>query len=176
MFLDLITKRRSIRKYKNNPIELEKIEILKEVLLRSPSSRSRNPWEFFFITDKAILEKLSVAKAHSADFIKDAALGIVITGDPAVCDVWIEDCSIATAFLLLAAEDLGLGACWIQIRERFYNKSTTSEQYVSEVLSLPENLKVLSMVALGYPDEQLPPKKKSSLPAAKIHENTYPKS
>ena len=76
MFLSLIEKRRSIRKYKKRPVEPEKIEALAEAALRAPSSRGFNPWEFIVVTDRAMLVKLSGAKPHGSSFLKGAPLGI----------------------------------------------------------------------------------------------------
>ena len=75
MFISLIEKRRSIRKFKDQPVEEEKIDILVEAALRSPSSMSRNPWEFIVVTDRDCLERLSQAKPHGSTFLKGAPLG-----------------------------------------------------------------------------------------------------
>ena len=116
MFSSLIQKRRSIRKFQEKPVENEKIEILIEAALRSPSSRGHNPWEFVVVTERDSLEKLSSAKIHGSEFLKNAPLGMVVCADEDKCDVWVEDCSIASTFIFLASESLGLGSCWIQIR------------------------------------------------------------
>lgn len=153
MFIEILKKRRSIRKYKDKPVEPEKIDTLIEAALRSPSSRSLNPWQFIVVEDKDVLKKLSESKKHGASFLKDAPLGIVVIADPEKCDVWIEDASIASLLIHLAAESLDLGSCWIQIRKRFFNETTPSETYVRKVLDIPDNLKVESIISVGYPDE-----------------------
>ena len=140
MFLSLVQQRRSIRRYLDKPVASEKIDRLVEAALRSPSSRGFNPWEFVVVTDNGLLEKLSKAKPHGASFLKNAPLGIVVCADPEKCDVWIEDAAIASIILHLAAESLGLGSCWIQIRKRMYDQTRTAEQYIREVLNIPENL------------------------------------
>ena len=173
MFISLIEKRRSIRKFKDQPVEEEKIDSLVEAALRSPSSMSRNPWEFIVVDDRDYLVKLSQSKPHGSTFLKEAPLGIVVCGDPAKCDVWVEDCSIASIFIHLAAESLGLGSCWIQIRERMHNDEQTAGEYVSQLLHLPEHLEVESIVAVGYPDEEKPGHKKEDLPFDRVHRNAY---
>lgn len=173
MFMSLIEKRRSIRAFKQQPVEEEKIDTLVEAALRSPSSMSRNPWEFIVVTEWDRLEKLSQAKPHGSTFLKDAPLGIVVCGDPDKCDVWVEDCSIASIFIQLAAESLGLGSCWIQIRERMHDDTETAGEYVSRLLHLPKHIEVESIVAVGYPDEQKPGHKKEDLPSDRIHRNVY---
>ena len=173
MFLPLIEKRRSIRKFKDQQVEDEKVETLVEVALRSPSSMGRNPWEFIVIDDRDYLIKLSQSKPHGSSFLKGAPLGIVVCGEPAKCDVWVEDCSIASIFIHLAAESLGLGSCWIQIRERMHNEEQTAGAYVSQLLNIPEHLEVESIVAVGYPDEQKPGHNKEGLLYDRVHWNAY---
>jgi nitroreductase len=173
MFMDLITNRRSIRRFKTDKLETGKIEILKEAALRAPSSRGSNPWEFIFVTDRNLLEKLSGAKPHGSTFLRDAQLGIVVCADPEKSDVWVEDASIATIFIQLAATSLELGSCWIQIRDRMHDETRTAEAYVADVLDIPSNLKVESMIAIGYPAESKSPHPKESLQNEKIHLNQY---
>ena len=173
MFLSLIEKRRSIRKYTGKPLEAEKIDALVEAALRSPSSRGFNPWEFVVVTDKTLLEKLSKAKPHGASFLKNAPLGIVVCADPAKCDVWVEDASIASIFIHLAAESMGLGSCWIQIRKRMHDQTTTAQAYIRDLLDIPENLSVESIVAIGYPGEKKPPHLKEELQYEKVHYDFY---
>ena len=173
MFLSLIEKRRSIRKYTGKPVEAEKIDALVEAALRSPSSRGFNPWEFVVVTDKTLLEKLSKAKPHGASFLKNAPLGIVVCADPEKCDVWVEDASIASIFIHLAAESIGLGSCWIQIRKRMHDQTTTAQAYIRSILNIPKNLNVESIVAIGYPAEKKPPHWKEDLQYKKVHYGLY---
>ncbi len=104
MFISLIQKRRSIRKFLEEPVEDEKIEMLIEAALRAPSSRGLNPWEFVVVTERDLLQKLSKAKVHGSEFLKNAPLGIVVFADTDKCDVWVEDCSITSTFIFLASE------------------------------------------------------------------------
>jgi len=175
MFSSLIQARRSIRRFQEKPLEKEKIEILIEAALRSPSSRGHNPWEFIVVTEPDLLEKLSSAKMHGSEFLKNAPLGIAVCADEDKCDVWVEDCSIASTFIFLASESLGLGSCWIQIRERMHSETLTSEAYVSDVLNIPPKLKVESIIAVGYPAETKPPHKKEELQYEKIYLDQYGK-
>ena len=173
MFISLLQKRRSIRKFKNRPIDEEKIDLLIEAALRAPSSISRNPWEFIFVTDPERLEKLSRAKPHSCSFLRGAPLGIVICADPEKCDVWIEDCSIATIFIHLAAESLGLGSCWIQIRKRMHNEEQSAGDYICDLLQIPKHFEVEAIVAVGIPDEEKPGHKKEQLLLDRIHRDVF---
>ncbi len=151
--LSLMKKRRSIRVFEDRKVEKEKIEQIIQVTLLSPSSKNNNPWKFIIIEDKEILSKLSDAKMHGSRFMSKAPLAIVVMADPNQSDVWIEDTSIVTTIMMLAAQDLGLGSCWIQLRERKHSAEQGSEEFVKNILQIPENLRVLCMVAIGYPDE-----------------------
>ena len=175
MFLSLVQKRRSIRRYEDKPVEPEKIDRLIEVALRAPSSRGFNPWDFVVVTDRILLEKLSKSKPHGASFLKDASLGIVVCADPEKCDVWIEDASIASIYIHLAAESMELGSCWIQIRKRMHDQAKTAEQYIRELLNIPKNLNIESMIAIGYPAEKKSPYPKEDLQFEKVHYNGYGK-
>jgi nitroreductase len=166
--LDILRERRSIRKYKDREIETEKIELLKEAALRSPSSRGINSWRFLFVADKSKLEDLSMAKESGSSFLKGASLGVVVCAAQGESDVWVEDCSIAAIILQLAGQSLGLGSCWIQIRKRMHSSNLTSEDYIKRVLGLPENFNVESMIAFGYPDEDKNPIPKEQLEYEKI--------
>jgi nitroreductase len=127
------------------------------------------------VNDKELLEKLSKARSAGGSQLKNAALGIVVLGDSSVIDVWTEDTAIAGIILQLEAEALGLGACWIQIRDRMHNQETTSEQVIRELFAIPEHLKVECMIAIGYPDEEKPAKKDEELAPERISFNTYRK-
>jgi len=175
MFFYLIKNRRSIRKYKKQEIEKDKIEKLIKAVLFSPSSKARYPCEFIFVNYKKLLTKLSQSKISGSAFLANAPLGIVVTADSTKSDVWIEDASIATTFILLAAETLGLGACWIQIRKRKYSKTIDSEEYIRNILSIPDNRRVLAIVGVGYSDEIKMPRQEGDLEYDKIFFNQYGK-
>ncbi len=151
--LEILRKRRSIRKFRKDRIDPARLDDLKEAVLRSPSSRGIKPWEFFFVQDPEVITKLSCCKEHGSSFLKEAPLAVVVCGDESASDVWIEDCSIAALILHLTAESLGLGGCWIQVRNRRYNADVTSEEYVKKVLDIGRPLRVLAIVAIGLPAE-----------------------
>jgi len=168
MFLELLKKRRSIRQFQNKQVEQEKIDTLIESMLRSPSSRSLNPWQFVVVTDPRIIDELSQSKPHGATFMKSAPLAIVVCADPAKCDVWIEDCSIATLIIHLAAADIGLGSCWIQIRKREHSKGQAAETNVKNILGIRDELVVEAIVAIGYSKEEKSEHPHSSLLFEKV--------
>ena len=149
--LELLRKRRSIRHFKKERISPAHIDALREAVLRSPSSRGIQPWKFWFVQDPDLIGKLSRAKESGSAFLKGAPLAVVVCGDETMSDVWIEDCSIAAVIVHLAALSLGLGGCWIQIRNRMHSTERTSEDYVREILGIAHPLRVLAIVAVGVP-------------------------
>jgi nitroreductase len=171
--IELLRNRRSIRKYEKRPIEPEKVEILKEALLRSPSSRNFEPWEFVFVDDGELLGKLARCKAHGAEFLEGAALGIVICGESEKSDVWVEDCSIASILVQMVGQSIGLGSCWIQVRNRAFDENKSSEVYIQELLDVPGHVKVESIVAFGYPAERREPVSREGLKYEKVRVNGY---
>lgn len=173
MFLTLAQKRRSIRKYLDKEVDSATIDQLVEAALRAPTSMGKNSWEFVVVTEPELLQKLSSAKPHGASFLKNARLGIVVCSDPQITDVWIEDASIASAFIHLAAASLDLGSCWIQIRERKHDDRQTAEGYIAEMLNLPAHMRVVSMIAIGHPDEVKPGHPRESLPYNKVSLNRH---
>lgn len=173
MFLELLKKRRSVRQFQTKPVEKEKVEYLVEAMLRSPSSRSLNPWEFVVVDDPETIVALSKAKPHGAGFMKNAPLAIVVCADPQRCDVWVEDCSIASILLHLAATDLGLGSCWVQMRLREHDQSSTAGQYVSQLLGIKEDIEVEAIIAIGYPAEEKPGHDKGTLLYDRVSYNYF---
>ena len=171
--IEMLRNRRSIRKYTDKSIEHEKIEILKEAVLRSPSSRNIDPWEFIFVDDRELLRKLALCKPHGSRFLEHAALGIVVCADSEKSDVWIEDCSIASILVQMVAQSMDLGSCWIQIRRRMYDDKTTSEDYIRSLLDIPGRMKIESIVAIGYPAESREPLKRHELKYDKVRFNRY---
>lgn len=171
--IDILRTRRSIRKYQPRPIEGEWIDLIEESLLRSPSSRGLNPWRFILVDDPDILKQLSDAKPHGSSFLQGAALGIVVCGDETGSDVWIEDCSIASVVAHLTAHSLGLGSCWIQIRNRFHSSGISAEDYVRTLLAIPEGMRVLSIISIGHPAETKEPVPAKSLEREKIMRNRF---
>ncbi len=171
--LDLLKRRRSIREYKDQELCREEIAQLVTAALLSPSSRGRQPWEFVIVTERGVLEKLSESKPSSATFLKHAALGVVVLGDPGISDVWIEDTSIASLIVHLTSASLNLGSCWIQIRGRQHSPTQSSEDYIKELLGIPAKYTVEAIIAVGYPDEQKSPHGEKDLDFSKVHTEKF---
>lgn len=172
-FSELIKNRRSMRKFTGEELSQEQVVTLLKAALVAPTSKRSNCWQFIAVDDKETLEKLSHCKEQASSFIADAALAIVVTADPLVSDVWIEDASIASIMLQLQAEDLGLGSCWVQIRERYAATGMPSDEFVRSVLDIPLQLQVLSVIAIGHKGMERKPFDESHLQWEKIYINKF---
>ena len=168
--LETLLTRRSIRKYTQEPVsEIDLQKILQAGLL-SPSGRNKTPWEFVVVQDKNTLAALGKCRHPQQGFLPDAPLAIVVLGDTNATDVWIEDCSIAMALMHVETHKLGLGSCWVQIRNRMAQGETqTSNDYVNELLAVPEGYDVLAILAIGHPDEEKVPYQLEELHYEKVH-------
>lgn len=171
--LDILRKRRSIRKYRGEKIGAPLLDLLKEALLRCPTARNAQPWEFIFVDDPGILEKLAHTKTMGSSFLADAPLAVVVCGDETRSDIWVEDCAIAAITLHYTAHSLNLGSCWIHIRNRPHDQEKSAEAYVQELLRLPAHIRVLAMMAIGYPAEEKTGHPEKSLLYERIHENRF---
>ncbi len=149
--LDVIQKRRSVRKYKEDPIPEKALMRVLEAARLAPSGKNFQPWKFIIVKDKALKEKLAQASAGQF-FMAEAPIIIVGCGFPDNCYAhmgrymksWSVDVTIALEHLILQAQEEGLGTCWI---------GSFEEEEVKAILNIPENVKVLALTPLGYPDE-----------------------
>ncbi len=171
--LPVLRSRRSIRRYTDRAVSEEHQELLVEALLRSPTSRNGKSWEFVLVDDRALLERLALAKSQGGGFLRDAALAIVLAGDSSKSDVWIEDAAIAGIVVQVAAHSLGLGTCWVQIRNRAHDENTSAEAYVQRLLELPEHMKVAAVISIGHPAESKPTIPAGDLDFGKVRHNRY---
>jgi len=153
--LKCIKTRRSIRKYANKKIPKSLLHEIVDCGRLAPSARNRQPWEFIVVTDKEKLKKLSKICTYGKH-IKDAAACIIVCGYLNKKYV-VEDCCVASENILLAANALGIGSCWIAGKGKDYSKE------VSSLLKVPEGIEVITLIALGYPAELASmPKKRST--------------
>lgn len=171
--IELLTRRRSARIFEKRPLTPGEIDTLLTAALLAPSSRDLRPWEFIVVTNPASLKTLSMAKEHGSSFVNGAPCAIAVIADPERCDVWIEDASIASILIQLAAESMGLGSCWVQIRERFTKEGEPADAYVRRTLDIPDRYRVLSLIAVGHPARERKAHDVNKLPFHKIHRERY---
>jgi nitroreductase len=172
-FSELIKIRRSMRKFTDQEIDSEDVRLLLRAALMSPSSKGAHAWEFIVVDEKELLGKLSKCKEHGAELIEGAPLAVVVLGIPELSDVWIEDASVASTMLLLQAEDLGLGACWVQIRNRTMADGKPANEIVRSLLDIPNEKEVLSIIAIGHKGMERKPFNEDRLLWERVHINRY---
>lgn len=162
-----------MRKFTDEQLTPDEVTTLLKSALMAPSSKGKHAWHFVVVDDKEMLQALSTVKAVGSDWLGGASLAVVVMGDPTESDVWIEDASVASTILLYQAEDLGLGACWVQIRERYNPEGIPSEDLVRSMLNIPEPLRILSIVAIGHKGMERKPFNEDRLLWEKVHVGNF---
>jgi nitroreductase len=154
-----ISQRSSVRAYRNTGVEEDKLKKILEAARLSPSSSNRQEWKFIIVKNRETRRKLTNA-AFGQSFIGEAPVVIVACateskssmacGQPA----HTVDVSIACAFMILQAYELGLGTCWI---------SAFKEDDAKKILKVPEEVRIVAMTPLGYPNQPLSQKFRKSM-------------
>ncbi len=154
-----IKNRRSIRSFLDKDIEPQKLDLVLEAARLAPSASNRQEWKFIVVKDKGKKTKLTTA-AFNQGFIGEAAAVIVACATEAQAVMrcgqprYTVDLSIAMSFIMLQAQELGLGTCWI---------GAFDEARVKEILGVPDDVRVVALTPLGYPAEEPAAKPRKSL-------------
>jgi len=167
--MDIILKRRSIRKYKNDDIPEEKLEKILQAGLLAPTSKNRKPCEFVVVHDRETLSKLSKAKTGGGEMISGCGCAVVVLGDSEKADTWIEDSSIALAYMDLMAAEQGIGSCWCQMHLRSSSDGKDAEANVRDILSLSEKYRIVGILSLGIPESEATPHTLDEADFTKVH-------
>ena len=158
--LQAIRKRRSVRKYTGDPIPREDLEKIVDAGRLAASGGNRQPWDFIVVTDRGMIDELKVA----AHWMEKAGAVIAVVMDPS-SRWWLEDGSAAIENMLIASTALGYGSCWLE------GYTLPREEEFKELLGIPEEKRLLTLVPIGVPLEW-PTKEKKSL-AEVIHWERY---
>lgn len=142
---EVIEARRSIRKYRPEPIPDDKMGMILDAARLAPSAANRQPWRFVLVQN-ADRKKVLARAANDQTFLSDAAVIVVAVGDPEVSARWHEkDTMIALEHIVLAATALGYGTCWI---------GAFDEDAVKRLLKIPPRMKIVALLPIGLPDEK----------------------
>ncbi len=150
-FFSVIKNRRSIRKYKPDPVSDEDIEYILNAARFAPSWKNRQCWRYVVVKDKEKIEKIASARQKSQEWLREAPVMIVACADPDESghregkDYYLVDVGISFEHLFLAARDRGLGTCWI---------GGFDEKTVKDAIGAPDNIRVVAYTPLGYPAEE----------------------
>ena len=175
MLLEIMKKRRSVRKYNGNPVSEEQVKTILQAGMMAPSAKNGRPWEFIVIRDKEMLRKLGLSRSEERNqkMAASADVAITIIGDHDAADTWVEDCSAAITQMHLMADALGLGSCWMQGHGRTAADGRPTDEYLHELLGYPSNYEVLASLLIGCIDEHPEPHNLEKLPIEKIHYEQY---
>ena len=168
-FKDLILKRRSVRKFKNEEVTKNQLNQILQAGLLAPTSRNRKPCNFLVVSNKETLKELSEVKEHGSKFLADANKAIVVIANTLVSDTWIEDSSIALSFMHLMAADIGVGSCWIQIHLRQSADGEDSEKLVRDIVKIDDYFRIVGILALGIPDGDVKPHTLEDIDKTNVH-------
>ena len=168
-FDDVLLKRRSVRKFRDEEVTKDQLNKILQAGLLAPTSRNRKPCNFLIVTNKDILKELSKVKEHGADFLAGANKAIVVVANTLQADTWIEDSSIALTYMHLMATNLNIGSCWVQIHLRKDENGVDAEQTVKDITGLDDYFRVVGILALGIPDEEVKPHTPEDMDKSKIH-------
>jgi len=160
--LQAIRTRRSIRKYQDKPIPKETLEAIVDCGRLAATGRNEQPWEFVVVTDPDVKQQIADATDFGKFIAQAAACIAVFCRDT---KYYLEDGSAATQKILVGAWAMGVGSCWIAGDKKHYAST------IGDILGVPENIKLVSLIALGYPAEQ-PTRPKRDLSEV-IHWNRF---
>lgn len=166
--MDEIYRRRSIRRYSDRPIDRETLDTLVKAGMNAPSARNIRPVRYVTIEDRAILDAIPEFHRY-ARMLHQATAAIAVCADLSEAthsDYWEQDCAAATQNILLEATSMGIGSCWLGIHPREERVAG-----LSKLLGLPEHVRPLCVVALGYPAES--PRPNDFFDESWIHRNTW---
>ena len=168
-FHELLLNRRSIRKYTDQKVDPEDVRLILESALTAPSSKGARSWQFIVVEDREMLDHLSGCKSNYAASMSTAPLAVVVTADITKSEAWIEDASVAAAFMQLQVAALGLGSCWVEVRDRYRDDGEPAEDYVRQALGIPEEFGVLCIITIGHKNEERRPIDPAKLQWEKVH-------
>lgn len=171
--LAAMRERRSVRKYSGEPVPQELLDRVVRAGLLSASGRARRPWELVVVRDRATLGRLAECRDAGAAMLAGADAAIAVLGNPEAADTWVEDCSIVMANMHLEASASGVGSCWIQGRMRTAADGRSTQDYVAELLGVPEPWQLEAILSLGMPEGPVEARPFDEALLAKVHEERF---
>ncbi len=148
--IEAIRQRRSVRKYTGDPIPREHLEQIVDAGRLAATGNNRQPWDFIVVTDREMIDELKVASR----WMEQAGAIVAVVMDPD-SRWWVEDGAAAVENMLIAATALGYGSCWLE------GYTLPREDEFKKLLGIPDNLRLLTLVPFGVPDEWPTTEKKS---------------
>lgn len=173
LILDLFRTRRSYRKYNEKPIDEDILKQIMEVGITSPTGDNFKTVELILIKEKVMLNEIANMRKDGTKMLSNAGAAIIVLINTQKTDLWIEDGAISASYMHLAADALGIGSCWIQVRARDTADGRKFEEKLKERLDIPEYMKPLCILSLGNVNSQLPAHSTEDINWDKIHFEKY---
>ncbi len=158
---EILKKRRSVRRFDGRPVPREVVEGILKLTLTAPSSKNTRSTRFMVVDNPETLHRIAGMRDFGSAFIAGAPCGVLVMGEVST-DLWVDNASISATILQLAAEEAGLGSCWVHVNGRPRLKDEpdgdNAADYLRTFLPIPADWNPLCFVALGYPAEPSRPR------------------
>lgn len=164
---NLFRNRRSVRKFTDREVSDKQIKEILNAAMVAPSGNHKCPWEFVVVKDKKVLKKLSKVGMW-VGFVSNSSVSIVITAKPSDSDMWVQDCSLTAGHIYLESTNQGLGCCWGNVKGED-SQEGRKERVVKKILNIPDDYRVLCIMAIGYPKNEVAPHSEEAYKEEKIH-------
>lgn len=165
--IETILQRNSVRRYSEQPISQDDMELILKAAMAAPCSHDCRPWHFIVLSDKDLMARIG-RDSEYAHMIEFADKAVVVCADESLSpNCWMLDCSAACENLLLAAQSLGIGGVWTAV----YPYKEKEQKIKNHIGNIPDNIRILCVVPLGYPAKQA--RVKDKFDASRIHSNRW---
>ncbi len=158
---EILKKRRSVRRFEPRDVPREIVDGLLAAALMAPSSKNTRSTRFMVLDQPEVLERLAAMRDFGSSFLATSPCAVLVCGDSSATDLWLDNAAISATILQLAAEDAGLGSCWVHVngrpRKREEPDGANAADYLREFLPLPASWNPLCVIALGYSVEPARP-------------------
>jgi nitroreductase len=170
---DIIRKRRTIRKFGEGEVSDEQVDKLLELAMYAPSRLNRQPWHFIVVRDAALKKQFAdILRIHP--YLETASVVVAVCALPERSPTWAMDASAAIENMLIGATSMGIGSAWVGSPDTVM--WTLVEETARDALAIPGNVRVASLIALGYPVEERPPHtKEERFDPLKVHYGRWEK-
>ena len=165
--IDTIRSRRTVRKFDGREVSDEKVETLLELAMYAPNRLNRQPWHFIVVRDQELQEQFAdVLRIHP--YLETASVVVAVCALPDRSPTWAMDVSAAIENMLIGATSMGIGSAWVGSPDTVM--WSLFEEAARDALAIPRHVRIVSLVALGYPAEERPPHtKQERFDPLKVH-------